>query len=225
VNADRVSVDFGDLGKVSLRNRNISSSHPRDECFAQSFDFGVFDGAIRFDGESAYTRVRDRRPIGGISVGGSESCPEVVVPDRAREEGSILGTCGGEPGAGLFAAEDERDGPADFLGSSIERSQRMLILRTLYARGPSRTLKLSADRRSGVIRPPEPFIGRAWLSDGRLTGNLRALLPGGGLVRLTPGNVTVSGFEDFEFPHCFPYSVLDDAGSSAAGRLGRVIGR
>jgi hypothetical protein len=225
VSPRRISADFGGLGHVSLRLDRGTRGSYRGTCTHGTISFAKYRGAIRFDGESGYTRIRERQPAAAISIFGTEPCGNIVHLPREREQSSILGTCGAATGPGFFAAEETPGGPSSFLGSSLERSKDLVIFRSVIVDGPAKALKIPTGRSSAVVRPPEPFIGRAKLEGGQLTGNLRVLLPGAGLSRLTPATGDVASFRGWRPPQCFPYQRLLRDGSGAAARLSRVIDR
>lgn len=207
----RLKADFGELGVVSLRFDELDSGAGRDRCGRTSFKIGRFRGKIRFDGESSFTTVRSQGDIGlVISRSQRRGCGRAGLPFpfpfpfRADRPGTVVTSCGPGSRLGFLAFEPFEDGPAEFLLSKFERAGEVDILRMNSLEGPSRTY--AADLRASTARltPPEPYAGRGFLSRGELRGNLRAPLPGAGMVELTPGDAELSPIEDFSAPECFP---------------------
>lgn len=171
--------------------------------------FGTFRGGIRFEGESGFTRVRTNRATGEMfSITQRRRCgsPSSLSPLLRGPLGdaSILASCGGESGAGFFAAEPAPEVESFFLATKVERSPELSIFRILSVDGSARHLDVAPGRRSAKVRPPAPFSGRATFRDGQLTGNLEAPLPGAGQVRLSPAQGTLTDGNDFELPKCYP---------------------
>jgi hypothetical protein len=210
----RVQADFGEIGAVDLRYRSeFSDDRHHRGCERHSFSFGKFRGGLRIEGESGYSRVQQGVSMGAVYTnlvrgrckhGGDEV---VAIPYRGPAAASgkdILGSCGGASGAGFIAANAFFDQGSLFLASKSSRTKAFQVLRTIYAEGADRMFHV--DGRTAKVRPPEPFEGRAELRGGELKGNLRAPLPGAGMVDLTPGDGSLSGIKSFEFPACFsPY--------------------
>lgn len=209
VSKKRVKADFGELGTVSLRFKEVAGGHGSDRCGRSSFSVGRFKGKIRFDGESSFTSVRSQRRFGTIiSQATRRGCKGGLpfpVPFRApAERGSVVTSCGPD-GVGLLAFELIADGPADFFVVKVERTSQLQIIRMTSLVGPSRTVAIDDRTSTARLTPPDPFAGRAFLERRKLSGNLRAPLPGVGMVELTPGDAELTAINEFSsFPRCFP---------------------
>jgi hypothetical protein len=215
----RLVARFGDMGRVSLR---VDREH--DSCGGFGFDFfKQFRGAIRFDGESVYTRVRDERPTGFvIGAGCRDHGVQVSVPRRSHDP--IVSSCSDDGRTGFFAAKEEPGGPSAFLAARFERTPDLLIGRTMFIEGATKNLKYLDGGRRAKVRPPEPFYGRAEIERRRIRGRLRAALPGAGLVTLAPGDAELVQPHRFT-PTCFPFALARSAGSENVERFARAIGR
>lgn len=223
----RIAVDFGELGRASLRfveKRRARVKFPGCQASDRS---GTFRGLIRFRGESGYATVRAQRARGSVSLSSGGCAVVPVLRERRADRGSLLIGCGPDPRSALFALEGGRRGRSLFLATSFERAGELAIYRELFVRGTARNFEVGEGRRSAVVRPPQPFLGRPRYADGFLDGRLRAQLPGARLVQFAPGPATLTSLseEDFQYPPCAGFSGLPRIRAEGAEALTRSLGR
>ena len=221
----RVVADFGERGRVDLRFQTDFRRKRRSPCGYNTLRFGSFRGEFHFEGENGFTRTRVRRTFGVVITQAQGRCGERRTTLAAqRDRSAILSTCGGESGAGFFAGEEAPGEESEFLGSKIEQTPNLTIVRTLSLTGAAKAFDVGPGLRTAVVRPPEPFSGRARYDSGRLEGNITGALPGAGQVRFTPGDAKLVRSSDFRFPKCFP-PFYGNSGGAAKTAVADVVGR
>lgn len=223
----RLKADFGELGEVDLKYRGkIRHQGSRNRCQRLSVGFGRFKGGLHLEGEDGFARVKSGQ-VGGVvfNFRGRKRCQgrrsDFPIPLQGEQDRSrLLVTCGPESGTGFAAFEFEPGSEGGFLASKTSVVDDVRIIRTLSLTGATRRLAVSPDDGRAKVRPPAPFEGRGEYVDGEMTGNLRAPLPGAGLVRLTPSEGTLTSFSDAkDLPKCFPsvFSAFAPGGSWVTG--------
>lgn len=232
VSKRKVVADFGALGKVRYRFEEGFASGERG-CRRSSFS--LLRGAVRFDGERGYSRIRSNDIAFMESTVVRDKCldnDDVVPIDPVLREGSrdvLLASCGPESGGGFFVAEPERGAPADFFATKSSVDGDLMSFRSVLVSGSNASFAPSPDLSRIRISPPQPIVGRAFYADGALSGNARVALPGLDSLRLAPSNdVEVGAFDEVRLPKCFFPLLLNDflgpdARTSIDERLTRSI--
>lgn len=206
--SQRIEATFGKLGRISVRFKpgdHVRRDRPPKSCKGkpQVTRFGVFVGAIRFDGERDYVGLRSRRVKGSV-----ESAPAWRCGKREKGGGQARGSKrgGAAPAPPVMAAYASRprllfaaigDDPSAkeldftiFIAGMVERREAMRIARATFTLGGPRSFIREGNLESAVVHPPEPFDGGARYtrnSDGSFswTGSLSFPFPGIGRVAFT----------------------------------------
>lgn len=200
----RVDVDFGSLGRISVRFK--PSAKQTGRCDVKD---GTFTGEITFAADGGFTSVDEvsvegqvgRPPIGGICIPGLTGRPSASPASllaRAKDysdPGSII-SCDQKGEYGYFAIQKffSDHGTVHFAGAQ-DRIGKVEVRRYISAGGRTKSLRVSRDGRSARTRPPRPFTGTGLLRNGRLSGDLSVPLLGlSAPVELTPANGSAREF-------------------------------
>jgi len=207
VTANSLRADLGRLGEVNVVRRPsglMKTVHPRCLGGNQTYEPGVYEGLIEFNGEEGYTRVRDSRV---------NALPAWLVYADHGSCGSGYGeTSGpGEAGARLRGAsfaggsslsfQVNKNGPRArvvFTASIRERRDGIEIYRTVGGTAPGRTFRFERLLRTATLKLPPPFWGSASLARSEdsfsplWTGDLRIDFPGHSRIPLAGPGVHVS---------------------------------
>ncbi|MGV1047047.1 MAG: hypothetical protein ACOYD4_00775 [Solirubrobacterales bacterium] len=216
VTENGMHASFGRLGAISLRF-HLAQKHRigenLDRCFggggpAAESRLGSLVGTVRFRGEHDYTKVLAHRVQGGIHE--SVTCghdpfgpvapqaPKAVLlsaqtPDHRSDSISFEATT--YPREWIKTGNPLRGGPDLFVALTGERSEGMLILRFVLAKGPKSDFTYDSALSSATVTPPPPFSGSGSFlrgADGSTswTGSLSAPVPGLGQVSLVEPGLT-----------------------------------
>jgi hypothetical protein len=208
----RLTADFGAIGSVDLRRKaRFRDRSEGDRCERFALGYGRLKGGLRIEGEDGFARVRDAQVSGSVfrftyrkrCKGEGDRFP-IFRPDYV-DRSRVLISCGAQSGAGLMAAKFEPGREVDFTAFRRQQAGDVQIIRVVSLNGATRRFDVAPGARAAKLRPPAPFEGRADYEDGEMRGNLRVPLPGGGLVRLTPGDATLGALSEVKrLPKCFP---------------------
>ncbi len=210
-----VKARFPRLGiiKVKLRPTKVRKLKAESGCPLPSevIESGSFVGVIKFNGEKNFTRIDTDRAHGTVTKQLAQTC-DVSTPSRPS---SLVGTTSrlGRPGriessveltatvdsVEFRASRNVRQQSATFTISAREKRAGMEIHRGAPSVSGTGDFSYGEHLTSAGVTPPRPFIGTASYSgaarpegpipelgtEGLLSGTLRAVLPGLGLVHLT----------------------------------------
>jgi hypothetical protein len=194
VTADSIHADLGSLGRVDLALRRSGLVKPlKVPCFGhrETFEPGIWEGVIEFDGEGGYTRARATRtaalPYLAL-LGGSRIC---------RGQSSGESRSANLPGARLagisyangrilkFKFNKNRPGGKTLFNASLaERRDGIRIFRELSGVAPAGAFRYGPLLRTATLSPPAPFSGSARLTrqpngvSPLIAGDLTLAFPG-----------------------------------------------
>jgi hypothetical protein len=211
VGGKEIKARFGRLGRVAMRFRTGRKARvvpgPDGNCAGgdEVIERGSFTGTLNFRGEQGYTMVRAARATGRVvrtgriicrAEGGGEgsSGPHWLRLDATSKNGNVFFS------ANKITSKAHPELDSAFFDASIFEfhPRGMSVVRTLEAGADLAAFK--AEKSDGQtatasVEPPAPFHGTAVYrqvgGDSSWTGNLTAVFPGRGEVRLAgPGFCT-----------------------------------
>ena len=229
--ATTISADLGPLGKVDLhlnpsgRKRTIPIKCSRGDTF--TYEPGVYEGVLRFDGEEGYTKVSETqvplRPQLSSFCGGGGGYGEAISDD---EPGARLRGFSFARGRYLSFQINQNSPHAKtlFSASLKERHDRVYVYRAVGGFVPANAFHWARDLSTATLGPSAPFAGSATLSHRRNSvsplwrGDLTLDFPGRSSVRLAGPSVHAS------LVHA-RYERSNGAEGEISFRRGRVLGR
>jgi hypothetical protein len=199
-------VDLGDVGNIEVSFHATGGTETESPvCNKQqifSVASGYYEGVINFRGEEGYTEVKASQAVGDASILLNTVCP-------TESEG---GTGPGLPGAGLrvrrshaasnpslTVIENNPQALVQLEANVRERRNVIAIERTIRMKASRTVFDYDPELRTAVLRPLDPFSGRARFlrftrHRNRWSGNLTVDLPGRANVHLTGKRFTASLF-------------------------------
>lgn len=229
--ATTISADLGSLGQVDLHlnpsgeTRTIHIKCSRGDTF--TYEPGVYEGVLRFEGEEGYTRVSETRvPLRPqlASFCGSGSGYGEAISDS--EPGARLRGLSFAHGR-ILSFQVNKNGPRTrgFFGASLkERHDGIYIRRAVGGLIPASAFHWAPDLSTATLNPSAPFAGSATLTRNRSSisplwhGSLTLDFPGRSNVPLAGPSVHAS------LVHAH-YTRSNSADVEISLRRGRVLSR
>lgn len=172
--AATISADLGSLGKVDLHfnpsgeKRTIHIKCGKGDTF--TYEPGVYEGVLRFDGEEGYTRASKTqvplRPLLTSFCGGGGGYGEAIGDD---EPGARLRGISFAHGR-VLSFQVNKNGPRArtlFAASLKERHDGIYIRRAVGGFVPANAFHWASDLSTATLSPPAPFAGSATLTRNR----------------------------------------------------------
>ena len=229
--ATTISADLGSLGKVDLHlnpsgeKRTIHIKCGRGDTF--TYEPGVYEGVLRFDGEEGYTRVSETqvplRPQLASFCGSGSGYGEAISNDEPGARLRGLSFAHGR----LLSFQVNKNGPRArgfFTASLKERHDGIYIRRAVGGPVPANAFRWAPDLSTATLSPPVPFAGSATLTRNRNSisplwrGGLTLDFPGRSNVRLAGPSVHASIVHSH-------YTRSNSADIEISARRGREPGR
>lgn len=195
ISGRRIAADLGPLGSIGMRFERQRSRTIDRRCLRGRLRRGRLVGALDFEGEAGYAvatlaRVRARVVTVRRRCAARDRQSIAAAAEPGPWRGPQLLACGPRLGTLLLA---ERDRYTSFASAfAFERAPYATIIRSASAFRPATDFAYRRDLSSAKLRPSPPiFAGLARYRNGATSGDLRARLPGRGMVPMAGGEATL----------------------------------